>query len=177
MATPPSDLTSIFLGVEVGGLVVVSLIGIVVLGQLPTAAERDRAVHYLSRFADKAARSYALAEAVSALEDASDLVERSAQLRLEQDDGGDDDRLGPVAEDELEQTEMQQLRAPSDHEDDTEAEQQLHRLGAPYQLEQLIEQKGNHEHIEGVTPAEALQEEVGVAQQVAHAATPFSSGA
>jgi DNA-binding NtrC family response regulator/tetratricopeptide (TPR) repeat protein len=40
------------------------------------SGERDRAVHYLSRFADKAARSYALAEAVSALEEASDLVER-----------------------------------------------------------------------------------------------------
>ncbi|HTD52133.1 MAG TPA: tetratricopeptide repeat protein, partial [Thermoanaerobaculia bacterium] len=40
------------------------------------SGERDRAVHYLARFADKAARGYALAEAVTALEEASDLFER-----------------------------------------------------------------------------------------------------
>jgi tetratricopeptide (TPR) repeat protein len=40
------------------------------------SGERDRAVHYLSRFADGAARSYALAEAVTALEEAFNLVER-----------------------------------------------------------------------------------------------------
>jgi DNA-binding NtrC family response regulator/tetratricopeptide (TPR) repeat protein len=40
------------------------------------SGERDRAVHYLTRFADKAARSNALAEAVTALEEAFELVER-----------------------------------------------------------------------------------------------------
>ncbi len=40
------------------------------------SGERDQAVHYLTRFADKAARSNALAEAVTALEEAFVLVER-----------------------------------------------------------------------------------------------------
>ena len=101
----------------------------------------------------------------------ADLVERAAQLRLEQDDRRDDDRLRAVAEDELEEAEVEQLRGPADDEDDAESEEQLHRLRAPDQLQQLIEQEGDHEHVERVAPAEALQEEVRVAQQVAHAAT------
>lgn len=40
------------------------------------SGEEDRAVHYLTRFAEKAARSNALAEAVTALEEAFDLVEQ-----------------------------------------------------------------------------------------------------
>jgi hypothetical protein len=60
-------------------------------------------------------------------------------------------------------------------EDHRETEQQLHRLGAPDQLEELVEQERHHEHIEPVAPAQALEEEVRVAQEVAHAATPTPS--
>ena len=107
----------------------------------------------------------------------ADLVERAAQLRLEQHDRGDDDRLCPVVEDELQQAEMQQLCRPADDEDDAEAEQQLHRLRAPDELQELVEQECDHEHVERVAPAQALQEEVRVAQQVAHAAAPTPSSA
>ena len=107
----------------------------------------------------------------------ADLVEGAAQLRLEQDDRGDHDRLGAVVEDELEQAEVQQLRRPADREDDPETEQQLHRLRAPDQLQELVEQEGDHQDVEAVAPAQALEEEVRVAQQVAHAATPTPSSA
>ena len=105
----------------------------------------------------------------------ADLVEGAAELRLEQDDRRDHDRLGAVVEDELEEAQMQELRRPADREDDREAEEQLHRLRAPDQLEELIEQEGDHEDVETVPPAQALEEEVRVAQEVAHAATPTPS--
>ena len=72
---------------------------------------------------------------------------------------------------------MEELGRPSDDEDDAEAQQELHRLRATDELEQLIQQEGDDEHVEPVSPAEALQKEVRVAQQVAHAATPAPSSA
>ncbi len=67
---------------------------------------------------------------------------------------------------------MEQLRRPANREDDREAEQELHRLGAPDQLEELIQQERDHDHVETIAPAEALEKEVRVAQQIGHAATP-----
>ena len=104
---------------------------------------------------------------------AAHLVEGAAQLRLEEDDRRDHDRLGPVAEDELEQPQVQQLRAVPDREDHRQPEQQLHRLGAANQLEQLIQEERDHQHIEHVAPADVLEEEVEVAQELAHPTPPL----
>src|SRR5438477_458097 len=71
------------------------------------------------------------------------------------------------------QPQVQQLRAVPDREDHRQPEQQLHRLGAANQLEQLIQEERDHQHIEHVAPADVLEEEVEVAQELAHPTPPL----
>ena len=95
----------------------------------------------------------------------ADLVEGAAQLGLEEDDGGDEDRLAAVGEDELQQTEVELLGGEPEGYQDDQADQQLHRLGAADQLEDLIDDQSDDGDVEDVPPAQVAQEDVDVGEE------------
>src|SRR5581483_4673776 len=98
------------------------------------------------------------------------LVEGAAQLRLEEDDQRQQDRLRAVGEEPVEHAQVELRGDEAEEEEHADAEQQLHRLRPADQLEQLVEQEGHHQHVHGVAPADLAEEDLRVVEEGAHGA-------
>ena len=86
--------------------------------------------------------------------DATELVERSAELRLEDHDHRDDDEERRVAEEPRQKDQVERRRDHAHDREQDEADKDLGALRPPQQAQQLIEHKGHHGHVDKLDRAD-----------------------
>jgi len=100
--------------------------------------------------------------------EAAQLVERPAQLGLEHDDDRDDDEGRGVLE---QPREKDQVELRGDHAGDRqqdEADEDLRTLGAAQQAQQLVEDEGDHRHVDHLDQAEVTDDLAELLEELLH---------
>src|SRR5438445_9993906 len=97
-------------------------------------------------------------EGPSDVSDAAELVERSAQLRLEDDDDRDDDEEGSVAEQPGEKDQVEGRREHSHDREQDQADEDLGALRPAQQPKQLVEDEGDDGDIDDLDGTEVARD-------------------
>ena len=81
---------------------------------------------------------------------AAQLLQDLSDLRLEQDDEGQNAHLHHVAQNIGDAVQVEDLRQPQCQQEDHHALEDVLRTGAPHQIQQLIDEERDDDHVQNV---------------------------
>ena len=84
---------------------------------------------------------------------AAEVRQRPADLRLEDDNGGEDDVAGDVADEPVDRVEVPPFGQVEHAGNQPHADAHLDRTGAAHELEQLIDRDGGDEDVDDIRPS------------------------